>query len=396
MSKSIKDKLKKVLDKGFLTPLKYVIPVKKVVLFESFSDFCDSSKTVYEEMFNDPFFDDYKFVWFVDNPDKFEGDKHRRTSFIKINFSGLRKIYEEIRNFYLMSSSKYFFYTHRSFARTAPKYNQKFINLTHGTSLKDTKGIHPPFHLNSITTVTSEFTKELRVKSYGGGREQMVITGLPRNDYLFAGLNNSSKNKLNLDCYYKLIFWMPTFRRQKGKERNDTGTSKTSDIPLLDDSNDWKDLNALLDQKNMLMIVKPHPAQRLEFIKEVNLSHIQFIKNEQLEEYQIDLYKLLGESDALISDYSSIFIDYLLLDKPIGFTVDDMAAYQENLGFSVSDPLVYMPGEKLATKEELKSFISSLSEEQDDYYKERKKIINKFHYYKEPGFTQRVINITKM
>ena len=55
---------------------------------------------------------------------------------------------------------------------------------------------------------------------------------------------------------------------------------------------------------------------------------------------------MLGSSDALITDYSSVYFDYLLLDKPIGFTVDDMELYIKDRGFIFNNPEEYMPGKR--------------------------------------------------
>lgn len=392
----VKSTGKYLLDKIILTPLKYFIPVKNLIIFESFSDYCDSSKTVYERIKTDPDFIDFKFIWLVDFPDSFRKDDFKNTKFIKIGFKGFLRLYEEVRNFYLISRASSFFYTHRSIARTAPKKSQKFINLTHGTSLKDTSGKHPPYQYNTYTTVTSEFTKDLRCKTYGGGSNQMIKTGLPRNDYLFESLDNELLEKLGLKGFSKLIFWMPTFRRQKGKDRNDTNSNKSSDIPLLDTQEDWEEINQKLKLLNILLVVKPHPAQKVEYIKKINLSNIAFIMNEDLVEKNIDLYKIVGKSDALISDYSSIYIDYLLLNRQIAFTIDDFSLYQENLGFTVPDPLKYMPGDKLKTKEDLLVFFHNISDNIDHFREERQTIRNLFHSNKDGEATERIVNIAKM
>lgn len=393
---SIKAIVKFLIDRVIFGISKYLFPVKNIILFESFSDYCDNSKTVFLELINQNKNEDYQIYWFVENPEVFKAKKIKNVKFIKINYTGWKKIWEELRNFYLISSSKYFFYTHRNFARTRPKNNQQIINLTHGTSLKDTKGIHPSIRYNSITTVTSQLTKKLRVKSYDGGMDQMEITGLPRNDFLFEGLNDEEKTYFNLDHYESFLFWMPTFRRQKGKNRNDTGTTAQSDIPLITEDDEWEKINTMLTNKNSLLMIKPHPAQKMEYIEKVDLSNIKLITNEELNREKVDLYKLLGESDALISDYSSIFIDYLLLDKPIAFTIDDFNAYKDNLGFSVSNPLDYMAGHKMTSAEDLIEFIEDVTNKRDKYSDERNHIKDKFHFYKDDKSTDRVLDSTKI
>jgi len=52
-----------------------------------------------------------------------------------------------------------------------------------------------------------------------------------------------------------------------------------------------------------------------------------------LEKKQIKLYELIGISDGLLSDYSSVAVDYLLLDRPLGYVLADYNIYKEKRGF---------------------------------------------------------------
>ena len=47
----------------------------------------------------------------------------------------------------------------------------------------------------------------------------------------------------------------------------------------------------------------------------------------------IPVNRILGKADALISDYSSAAIDYLILDRPIGFLLKDVEEYGNSRGF---------------------------------------------------------------
>ena len=58
-----------------------------------------------------------------------------------------------------------------------------------------------------------------------------------------------------------------------------------------------------------------------------------------MEKKQIKLYELIGISDGLLSDYSSVAVDYLLLDRPLGYVLADYNIYKEKRGFVFEDPL---------------------------------------------------------
>ena len=79
-------------------------------------------------------------------------------------------------------------------------------------------------------------------------------------------------------------------------------------------------------------------------VVEEQLTCVQFIQESDLEMAGIQLYELLGQTDALMTDYSSVAVDYMLCDKPIAFLLEDYEAYRKNRGFVFEDPLQYMPG----------------------------------------------------
>ena len=55
----------------------------------------------------------------------------------------------------------------------------------------------------------------------------------------------------------------------------------------------------------------------------------------------------------LITDYSSVYVDYLLLDRPIVFSCPDLEKYKKDRGFVVEDPSLLMPGTLVRNQKEL-------------------------------------------
>ena len=113
--------------------------------------------------------------------------------------------------------------------------------------------------------------------------------------------------------------------------------------------------------------------------EKIKLSNIHFIDQEFFQENDIDLYQFLHYTDGLITDYSSIAIDYLLLNKPIAFTLDDYENYSGTRGFVFDDPKKYMPGHHIYNFEDFKQYIFDVSEGKDIYYKDRRAIMNIVH-----------------
>ena len=70
-------------------------------------------------------------------------------------------------------------------------------------------------------------------------------------------------------------------------------------------------------------------------------------------------------------------IDYLLLNRPIGFTLDDYDAYTESRGWVFEDPLEYMPGEHIYNVQQFEQFVLDVKNGKDDYENQRKAILAK-------------------
>ena len=85
----------------------------------------------------------------------------------------------------------------------------------------------------------------------------------------------------------------------------------------------------------------------------------------------ISNYSLMVASDLLITDYSAVFHEYLLLDKPIIFYCPDFEEYSKSIGIYGNFP-DDLPGIFCQTYDELMNSISNLEENVDySYYKER-------------------------
>ena len=82
-----------------------------------------------------------------------------------------------------------------------------------------------------------------------------------------------------------------------------------------------------------------------------------------------DIYPMLAISDLLITDYSSIFFDYLLLDRPMIFFAYDLDAYLEKDRDMYFDYETITPGDKCKNQDELERCLRHLlSNNLDDSY----------------------------
>lgn len=177
---------------------------------------------------------------------------------------------------------------------------------------------------------------------------------------------------MNKDCFEHIILWVPTFRQHRANGRVDSAMTYEYGVPIMHSAEDWTDIADELKKRNILLIYKPHLLQKTENLHIPDTMNIRFITSEQLDEIGSDVYQLMKICDAMITDYSTIAFDFMLLNRMIGYTIDDMDKYQ--IGFSVNNPLDYMPGNKIVTKQDFIHFLTDVSNRNDRYYEERQKV----------------------
>lgn len=120
---------------------------------------------------------------------------------------------------------------------------------------------------------------------------------------------------------------MPTFR--------DWGNTADRVIPI-----DWERLDRALQAHSGVLYCKLHPGDRAGLPDLSRFSTIRLLPS------SMDPYPLLRHTHALITDYSSIFFDYLLLDRPVVFYPYDLDAYRTRSRGLYDDYDAVTPGPK--------------------------------------------------
>lgn len=268
---------------------------------------------------------------------------------------------------------------------------QKLIFLTHGMTVKKYGYYIPeyfseresygcmPHRAASIVIATSEIFVEVNSKAMGVPKSDVIVTGLPRNDFLFNNVESALFMRL-CSNHKKYILWMPTYRRSNIAKDGENGADYELGLPLIDSSN----INAFddfLNNLNVLLVIKRHTLQNASNSDLGEFRNIRFVDSDDIVNSNEPLYSFIKEFDALITDYSSVFYDFLLLDRPICNIVDDIKEYQGNRGLVFDNP-----EEKMASIvknfDQLLAFISNVSKDIDPDINKRHNLdllFNKFH-----------------
>ena len=122
----------------------------------------------------------------------------------------------------------------------------------------------------------------------------------------------------------------------------------------------------------------------------MNLSNLRFIDEAFLQKNGTSNYAFMGKADALLTDYSSVFYDFLLLNRPIGLCWDDFEEYSKREGFAIDVDTVFAGGEKLFTPDDLCAFLQGVAEETDPLKDVRTELRNRIHDHQDDKSTVRV------
>ncbi|MFC1559169.1 CDP-glycerol glycerophosphotransferase family protein [Gemmatimonadota bacterium] len=161
-----------------------------------------------------------------------------------------------------------------------------------------------------IVFACSEFDRDIYASAFKVSYDNIYVTGYARNDIL---IETSSKTQYSDNNEMKIIY-MPTLRGRQG-----------SDYHLLHDAGfDYDMYDAMLNKYKMSFHIRLHPVQNItDYDKEC----IDRCRSIHLVTEVDDIYEVLGQYDVLISDYSGIYFDYLLLDRPILLAPIDFNEY---------------------------------------------------------------------
>ncbi|MEP9362042.1 CDP-glycerol glycerophosphotransferase family protein [Nocardioides sp. CN2-186] len=235
---------------------------------------------------------------------------------------------------YLRAESVLF--THGLYGSPKPCARKPIVNIWHGDGPKDIRpdrNVGAPIASTYLVGSTPLFS-QFQASALGVPADRVLVTGNPRTDQFWHPVEPDRLAALGITGDF--VLWMPTFRKPRA-----VGAVRVRADHVATDSG-HKDLDVLLDAlaaRGLQLVVKPHPmdADRRQWSAAVT------VDEDDLVSAGVSLYSLLGASSGLVTDYSSVWVDYLLLDRPIAFVVPDRRSYDRAL--YPADILDWVPGE---------------------------------------------------
>jgi len=342
-----------------------------LMIFASLPDYSDNAKGLWEYVHKST---EFKTLWLVKD----------KEMVLKLQNQGIECYWESSwLGRRKLLSAKYISCTHSQFTNIKGR-KQVVINLWHGMplkamgyldvscnekSLKDFKMVSKK---SDMMFATSSIMKHILVSCFRIDPRKVAITGQPRNDILFKPNNISMLNSIigNIAGNYdKYILYCPTFRAGMGRL---DGKKFEGNIFNFSDY-DKEELDKILKSQNALLIAKLHPFEEKQYSEtDLNLpENSVLVKSEAFNRNLMSIYDILSLFDILITDYSSIYFDYLLLDKPMIFASTDLNEYKDGRGLVFNDYNFWTPGPKVTTFSDFKTKLERCLYDKEFYSKER-------------------------
>lgn len=216
-----------------------------------------------------------------------------------------------------------------------------------------------------MVLASSAETSRTRASAFGLPVSQVPALGYPRNDLFQPSGAGAERTELEEELAERrasgmaVICYMPTFR---------DGATAGAQLPL-----EWGRLQAFLEGNNALFLLKLHGNDR------AGLPDLNSYPNIVVVPSAVDAQPLLRQVDVLVTDYSSVYVDYLLLDRPIVFYCYDLEQYLARDRGLYYEYGQVTPGAKVRTSGQLEEAVArSISavrgDEKDEWVSERERV----------------------
>lgn len=295
--------------------------------------------------------------------------------------------YKSLRALFRFVTAEVSLFTHGVYGCPRRVPRKTLVNLWHGGGIKvgimaDERG-RPYVHADYLVAATrwkgAIMARQCRLPDGG-----LLLTGNPRVDQ-FGEVDPGALKSVGIDPARPFVVWMPTFRRSTRQLATSTGAE--------DPGADLVNASAQvvvdgLANAGIQVVVKPHPsdADRHEIAGAITVTNDALVQN------GVFLYQLLGCANGLLTDYSSVWIDYLTLDRPIGFLVPDEATYADSRGFDPPDALEWLPGPRVRTAADIAAFAEDVLSKGALTEARRREVSEHIGLVRESGVAERILD----
>ena len=331
---------------------------------------------IFKAFIKDDSFEQYKHIWVISDEDELLRLKNEYKQFNNVFFVNRLKSkgreyarYCATANFFVQNTSFPWFFSKRE--------GQIYLNTWHSITVKTlgydmTNGIvesrnmlrnllQSDYIISANSFMTDIFKKSYKLDGLYNG--VLIEEGHPRTDTTLKSekaeiIEKLKSRGISVSPTKKIILYAPTWR----------GASVAK---VVNDANEYRLLEETmykaLGSDEYQVLIKPHP-----FVYR-GLSEEQKASGRYIPSY-VDTNELLSVVDILISDYSSIYFDFMMTGRPILFYIPDLEEYSAERGLYFKPE--ELPGPSTNDLDELGELVKSLETVKTQYsqiYEQTKK-----------------------
>ena len=298
--------------------------------------------------------------------------------------------------YYYLATSKYWVNNQNFPFYITKRKPTIYLQTWHGTPLKkmlfDLDNVYgrDEGYIKRVEQAKNQWTYLLSQSTYASEKFRSAFDydgnilelGYPRNDLLINEVDNDSlknkiKTKISVPSYKKIVLYAPTFRDNSEK----IGNKFTMDLAIDFD----RFMNQVPDDYILLL--------RLHVLVKKNITIDEKYKDRILDvSNYTDIQELFLISDILITDYSSVFFDFINLQRPILFYAYDLDSYKDDIRGFYMNYEEEVPGPIIQTEDALYHAIRNIEKIKKDYHQKMKNFLHIYAPKDNGKATQRVID----
>ena len=238
-----------------------------------------------------------------------------------------------------------------------------------------------PWHVTTYDLVIASSTQHAVQASefFFVAKKNIVITGSPRNDILFGSMNSSARDPA--------AHWMRTCRESGRLVCLYMPTFRDNRTPVFPAS--WSKLDEICARQGVSVLIRLHPVDRSSSAVE----GITQSRHLRLHDAREDPVLLFSDADCMITDYSSVVYDYMMLKNPVIFFQHDKAAFIANSRDFYFDLENVSPGPRPRDLDDLEAALRDLSAgrlAECPSGKRYQDTLARFHHFLDGGSSERV------
>ena len=239
-------------------------------------------------------------------------------------------------------------YTHGLYDSPRPAGRRLHVNLWHGSGPKWNANAKQSVRVGAdLLAANNEPWGRETARALAMPPGTRILPGNPRQDVMLAAATaprattREALARLGLDPDAPVLLWMPTFRTSARAGR--VGLREGQPFGEMSDPV-LEAIAARCSATGVQLVLKTHRHDDDDYTRLG--AHV--LTTEDVLDAGLTLYELIGLADAMLSDYSSVWVDFLATGRTVALHCPDLAEYERERGLN-APPLREVAGGLLLT-----------------------------------------------